>query len=182
MSALITIAEVISTAFDRTIETTKFKDADIEAIQLKHLEPVLGPDFYDAVVATPGDYSTIIAKIKLALAYLVKYYALPSLGSELGTTGFGVFAGPNKQAPNSRDILADHQEEALRMASFHMNTLRKYLYDNTSSYPLYSIMADPENAIIEAGGIAFERYSRLENEDPFYDVEDDYWARRKYYH
>lgn len=178
MSALMTAAEVISNAFDRQVESLKITEAMIEAIQLKHFVPVLGEDFYDAIIADTSSYTTLIAKIKPPLAYLCKYYMLPEIFSEVSTTGMGFIEGPNNRKA-SRDELADQQKAALDAASLLMNVLRKYLDDNSTTYTLYYPGADPEVQIIEAGGIIFEKNPN--NWDDFYKDDDDYTMHVKRY-
>jgi hypothetical protein len=174
MSALMTASEVISAAFDRAVEEGKIQEALIEAIQQKHFVPVLGEDFYDAIIADTVTYAAVIAKLKPPLAYMVKYYVLPEIFSEASTTGIGFIEGPNNRKA-SREELADQQKAALDAYSLLMNVLRKYLDDNSSSYPLYYPAVDPEEQIIEAGGIIFEKNIK----DDFYSDDDDYWLRRQ---
>ncbi len=165
-----TAVEVRDTAFTRMVEIDKIKEDTILAVQQKHLIPVLGEDFYDAIVADPIKYAEVIAKIKPALAYIVKYYLLPDIFSEVSTTGIGLITGKNNQKA-SRDELGDHQKSAIDTYEMHIGVLTKYLNDNTSSYPLYHRSANPNNQIIHAGGIVFGEHEQ--------DDDDDYWLRRQ---
>lgn len=176
MSALMTAVEVRDTAFSRKVETDKIKESLIEGVQGKHFIPVLGEDLYDAILADTASYAALIAKIKPALAYMVKYYLLPEVYSEISTTGLGMITGKNNQKA-SREELIDQQKAALDAYSLQANLLTKFLNDNEEDYPLYYSGSNPENTIIEAGGIIFPSRST----DDFYCDDDDYTMHVKRY-
>jgi len=170
--ALITPTEVISAAFERQIEQAKVKEDTIEAVQIKHILPVLGEDFYDDVVANPGNYGDLIAQIRPALAYFVKLYLLPHLWSEIGTVGIAQIQGRNRNAAGY-DQLGEIKQQTIDLAKLYMNKLTKFLDDNSDSYPLYYIGENAGEKIVEAGGIIFKK--RLYPfDDDFYCDDDDY--------
>jgi hypothetical protein len=154
MAELMTRAEVIATAFDRVIEPTKIAPGMIEAVQLNHIMPIIGEDFYDALVETPSSYAAILEFIKPVLAYFVKFYALPRLYVEMGTMGLSMISGNNRQ-PVDQNSYEKMRAEALEMANLHAGRLNKFLYDNEVDYPLYFEGKNPARHVKVAGGIIF---------------------------
>jgi len=71
---LITATEIVSIAFTNALDPLKIKDDFISAAETKYLIPVTTQDLFDLVIATPGDYTTLIDDfIKPYLAFAVKY-------------------------------------------------------------------------------------------------------------
>ena len=81
MEKLIQISQVIDEAFTRSIGEGKFNKSVIETVQYKYLRPILGDDFFDAVLANPtsSDYITLLTYIKPVLAWYVKYHSLSDI-------------------------------------------------------------------------------------------------------
>jgi len=171
--ALITADEIIGQAFSRDVSTEKIKSNIIEAVQLRHILPIVGEDFYDAIVAAPSSYTAIVDLIKPALAYFVKYYVLPEIYVEVSTTGVNVLTGQNRSRASEGE-LNDLRNTTLDMAFASIRRLSKYLDDNSDSYSLYYKAKNADETIKIAGGIIFE--------DPDLDSDDDdYTQDLKYY-
>lgn len=169
---LMTKSEVIDIAFERKIEANKFNTHIIEMVQEKHILPVLGEDFYDAIIDAPASYTAVIDLIKPALAYFVKYYLLASLYSEIGTLGIAKITGTNRITDDRANYEALRQS-TLELAKMATQRLAKYLDDNSDTYPLYYMGSSPEERIVEAGGIIFRKRNPY-TDDPFYTDDDDY--------
>lgn len=166
MAYFITKSEVKAAVFNRTIEDDKIQDDLIEACGVRYLMPILGEDFYDAVVATPSSYATLKTYLVPIVANYVKLHILPEIHAEISTAGVNQFTGQNK-APAGRNILAGLEQKCIDMAMLHASRLYKYLEDNTDSYPLYYSNANPQNKVKIAGGIVFD----VERDE---DLDDDY--------
>lgn len=169
MANIMTPAEVITAAFDRDIEASKIPASMISAVQQKHVMPILGEDFYDAVVADLVTYAAVATQIKPMLAYFVKFWALPKIHVETGSTGMAIIQGQNRQPANQNDA-EKLREDALQMARMHGDVLRKWLEDNETTYPLYFRGANPQERVQIAGGIIM-RKGRVW---PDWDDDDDY--------
>ena len=168
MAKLMTGAEVITLAFDRSVESTKIKDEVIASAQQRHIMPILGEDFYDAVVADTVTYADLITQIKPMLAQFVRYYSLPQIYVETGSVGMAIIQGQNRQQANNNDYEKQRQN-ALDLARLHGEVLRKWLEDNESSYPLYFRGSNPQERVKIRGGII------MKVKDPWFDpAEDDY--------
>ena len=75
--SLISSTEVISLAYVTELDPSMIKSEVIQTAELKYVKPVLTAALYDDVIATPGDYTTLITSyIKPCLAFFVKYAML----------------------------------------------------------------------------------------------------------
>lgn len=166
MGNWITEGEVISQAFDRKIETGKIDDNLINSVQQRHVLPILGEDFYDAIDADTATYSAVIAQIKPMLAYYIKFYVLPRIMVEIGTFGMARIQGQNRQPADQIDY-EKLRQDALEMAQLHGGVLRKWLEDNESSYPLYFRGSNPQERVKIKGGII------MRQNDPWFNPEED---------
>jgi len=166
MAKWMTEAEVVSAAFYRSIDTDKIDANMIEAVQVHHIYPVLGKDFYNAVDADTSGYAAVITQVKPMLAYLVKYYVLAKLHVETGTVGMARIQGQNR-TPATQNDYEKQRMDALEMAELHGEKLKKWLYDNESTYPLYFRGSNPQERIKHAGGIV------MRENDPWFDPEED---------
>lgn len=155
MAYFITKAEVIAAAFSRDIEDDKIRDNQIEAAGIRYLLPILGEDFYDDVVANPGDYTTLEPYLIDVVAQYVKYEMLPELHKESSTAGLNNFTGQNKQSATRNDLEGVRQSVIELALSFGQRLL-KFLEDNTDTYTLYVSAANPQNQVKIAGGIVFD--------------------------
>lgn len=154
MTDLITKEEVITLAFQRPISTTKIPEGLINSIQVQHLKPALKKDFYNAVIAAPQTYDTLVDLIKPALAAFVKFYILPEIYNDISNSGINKIPGINRAAGTNED-LGSARQIALDQANLAMAAVTDYLNDNATNYPLYSPGGDPNNKVIIAGGIIF---------------------------
>ena len=139
--------------------------------------PLLGEDFYDAVIASPSTYTDLIEYIKPVLAYFVKLHVLPTLWMEVGSVGIAHIQGRNREQVNDYEAV---KQATIDTAKMYALRLAKYLDDNSDSYPLYYQGSSPEEMIIDAGGILF-RKRKLWEDDPFYKDDDDYTMYLKGY-
>lgn len=177
MANLMTAAEVITLAFTRDVEDNKIPDQLIAAAQDKHIRPILGDDFYDAVVADLITYADLITQIKPTLANYIRYWALPKIRVETGSVGMGRIQGQNRQ-PASQDDMEDLRQDALEVARMNGEILRRYLETNEALFPLYFRGSNPQEQIKIAGGIIIDK--RATNDD-FYCDDDDYTMYLKSY-
>jgi len=60
MSNYITPAEVITLAFNRTIESDKILDTDITAAEWRFIKPILTTDLFNDTKDNPTRYDTLI--------------------------------------------------------------------------------------------------------------------------
>ena len=171
---LLTLDKIISYAFTRDIQTDKIKNEIIEAVQERHILPILGEDFYDAIVAAPTSYSAVVDLIKPIVAFFVKYYVLPEIFAEISTTGVNILTGQNRSRASEGEV-NELRNTALEMAAMHIRRLTKYLDDNSESYPLYYKTSNADEKIEIAGGIIFEK--KVDDTDDT----DDYTINLKYY-
>ena len=178
MANIMTPAEVISAAFDRAVEENKVPANVIAAAQVKHVKPILGEDFYEAVVADLSTYAALATIIKPMLAYFVKFWVLPKIHVETGSVGMAIIQGQNRQ-PATKNDAETLREDALQMARMHGEILRRYLEVNQSSYPLYFRGTNPQEQVTIAGGIVIDK--RLDRYDDFYNDNDDYTMYLKNY-
>lgn len=171
MANLMTPAEVISMAFDRAVEENKIPENLIAAAQDKHVKPVLGEDFYEAVVADLVTYAALVTQVKPMLAHFVRFWALPKIHVETGSVGMARIQGQNRQ-PATQNDSEKLREDALQVARMHGEILRRYLELNASSFPLYSSGSNPQEQIALVGGIVIDK--RVHGGDDFYCDNDDY--------
>jgi len=150
--SLMTKAEIITRVFTRSVSESRIPDDIVSSCETKYIKPVLGEDFYNAVVLAPGSYTTLLTYIKPALAWWVRYMILPELRielSDLGVTTIQIKEG----APVDNDLFAQIRDNTRIVAEEKEKLLNDYLGDNASSYPLYYPSADPLNQVRIAGGI-----------------------------
>lgn len=149
---MMTVGEIKAIAFSRTVADYLIQDSFIEIAQEKHIRPVLGDTLYEDVVANPGDHAALLVYIKKALAWFVKFYALPSIYIDISTTGVKqVQTQGTSQATD--DNLGTMQQQALTVANQHVNIMVKYLKDQD-----YALWIRPKSDDIEIlGGIIFNK-------------------------
>lgn len=153
---LMTKDEVLAFAFSRTINLKKIPDSLINSVQEKHIRPILGDDFYEAVIAVPTSYTALTPYLEPIIAYFVKYYILPDILIEMSDTGINQIAGQNRQVADS-NALELMRQAAIETAQIRISTLNKYLYDNQTLYPLYYHTANPSYSVEIVAGIIFEK-------------------------
>jgi len=153
---ILTRDEVVILAFDRRINLVKIPDTLINVIQEKHIRPILGDDFYDAVIETPGTYSELIDLLKPLISFYVKYYILPNIYMEIADTGLNQIAGQNRNVSRDADLFM-MRAATLDVCTLHSNAVYQHLKDNRDDYPLYKHWKNPQKKIVIAGGIIFEQ-------------------------
>jgi hypothetical protein len=145
MTHLITAAEVVALAFtDTNLTTGLIKDSFIEIAEQQYIRPALGDKFFAALRASApaGDNKTFDDNyLKIALAFFVKYVAMPDLAMKI--TGAGVAISQ----PGGTVTPTDKQREGVSQAAMDgAQTLLKaaidYLDNNLSLYPLYATAMD----------------------------------------
>ena len=162
--SLITKGEVISIAFVRTINPSKIPDHLISTVEEKHIRPLLGDDFYEAVIATPLSYTSLTPYLKNIIANYVKFYILPDIYQEVTDTGITVVQGMNRQT-SDKNGLEYARQNALDIGRLLIDICEKYLYDNSTSYPLYNFSSSAMNNVVIAGGIIFKKNEEFESSD-----------------
>jgi hypothetical protein len=169
MTELITKAEIVTLAFSRDISTIRMPENIIHAVEIKHIKPVLGEDFYNAVITTVASYAALIVYLKPVIAFFVKFYILPEIYNDISNTGVNRLQG-NNRASSSLDDLGSARQNCLDSANMYVEALTTYLNDNYSLYPLYYQSANPVNKIQIAGGIiAYQDYLN----DDFYNEKEE---------
>jgi len=167
MGALLTTDKVIELAFTRKIELKNIPSNIIESIQERYIRPMLGNDFFDALIASPSTYTTLLVYIKPILAYYVKLYLLPELFIKISNTGLNRIEGNNRKITSKEDF-SIIETSTLKFIDVHTDRLTRYLNDNSANYPLYYKWKNPENRISISGGIIFEDNSNLLEDDDDY--------------
>ncbi len=139
---LITAAEVISkTAQFSNTETVLIKSEHIVGAQLAYLRPILGDDFYDAIIAGTFDADTdLLAHIKNCLAYWVAYTVAPFMFAQFGSKGFMVNQDDESRPVSSAELKLA-KEGFLDMGLTYKNELVRFiedeLDDDPTKYPDY---------------------------------------------
>ena len=169
---LMTKTEVVGMAFNRSIKESKIPDRVINAVQIRHILPVLGKTLYDKVIADTVTYEPLINECKPVLAAFVKWYIMPELYTEVSEMGVNVINGQNRQ-PVDRLRFQDTRDEVLKMANLYVRALSQYLYDNNATYPDYYHLANESERYSIAGGIVFKNKRSL-SQQMDEDDDDDY--------
>lgn len=169
MNKLITADQVITIAFNREISSEKILDSVILTAQYKFIRPVLTEDLYELFEADPAasTYATLKTFTDQALAWYVKYLALPELFVELTDRGIKYLDGLNATSIDDQRFI-DYREHILVIAEDKIKQLTEHLYD--SDYTGYISSKNPDNNIIIAGNIIFPQENNPWGED-----DDDQW-------
>lgn len=159
MAALVTKAEVISNAFTRTISESRIPTDLLEVVQYKYIFPILGKDFYDAVVAAPTSYVPLLVYVKPVIYWYVKYMLMPELRYELSDLGANQI-NITGATPVTDEGAASMMNQCLIIAEQKVQMLNDYLKDNYTLYPLYyrSLNASENCQII--GGIVMKKTNK----------------------
>ena len=142
--SLISSTEVISLAYVTELDPSMIKSEVIQSAELKYVKPVLTAALYDDVVASPGDYTTLITSyIKPCLAFFVKYAMLNQqlLETAQYTPGADPSLSPalieiSTAVLLSRDHRRDTMQEVLSIARSKQALLQEYVI--AQNYALYS--------------------------------------------
>ena len=141
--SLISSTEVISLAYVTELDPSMIKAEVIQTAELKYVKPVLTAALYDDVVASPGDYTTLITSyIKPCLAFFVKYAMLNQqlLETAQYTPGADPSLSPalieiSTAVLLPRDHRRDTMQEVLSIARSKQALLQEYVI--AQNYPLY---------------------------------------------
>lgn len=168
ISLLITQTEVINTAFtNQNISDNQIKDTFIEVAQLEHIRPALTDDLYDDVLANPTSDANkaLMPFIKKALAFYVKYEALPDMhveatkqGLQINTNEFGTAASDKGRA--------DLRQTAFNHGQTYKDELTKFIEhdDNKATYEdLYASESSINNKSSFTGGIVISKKKPVVN-------------------
>jgi hypothetical protein len=154
---LITKAEIIARAFTRQVSESRIPDDIVTACETKYLKTIIGGDFYDAIVATPASYTTLLTSyIKPLLAWRVRYMLLPELRTELSDLGILTIQVKDASAVDN-ELFAQVRDNTLIVCEEKEKLLTEYLVDNSSSYPLYYPGLDPVRRVDIKGGIIMDK-------------------------
>ena len=141
--SLISSTEVISLAYVTELDPSMIKSEVIQTAELKYVKPVLTAALYDDVVASPGDYTTLITSyIKPCLAFFVKYAMLNQqlLETAQYTPGADPSLSPALVEISTavllpRDHRRDTMQEVLSIARSKQALLQEYII--AQNYALY---------------------------------------------
>ena len=141
--SLISSTEVISLAYVTELDPSMIKAEVIQTSELKYVKPVLTAALYDDVVASPGDYTTLITSyIKPCLAFFVKYAMLNQqlLETAQYTPGADPSLSPalieiSTAVLLPRDHRRDTMQEVFSIARSKQALLQEYVI--AQNYPLY---------------------------------------------
>jgi len=142
--SLISSTEVISLAYVTELDPSMIKAEVIQTSELKYVKPVLTAALYNDVVASPGDYTTLITSyIKPCLAFFVKYAMLNQqlLETAQYTPGADPSLSPalieiSTAVLLPRDHRRDTMQEVLSIARSKQALLQEYVI--AQNYPSYS--------------------------------------------
>jgi len=163
MAQLITAAKVIELAFTRkNTDPLLIKTQFIEIAQEEHIRPILTDDLYDDIVAK-NDASTLAGKdlilleqfIQPALAFYVKFEALPEINMNTGSKGTRQLGDEVSSASSSKDR-ADLYAKVKSHADTLRNKITRFIEDedNIDDFtPLYVRSKNVSNSTSFLGGI-----------------------------
>jgi len=162
---LITAQECIDLAFtNKNVNLALLKNNFIEIAQEDHIRPVLGIKFYDELITQSpftADNQKVIDLLKPALAFYVKYEALPDLIIQLGNKGARI---PTDEF--SIAVSNEQRSEFLRKIKSHgdslANKMIRFIEDNRNKYPLYIRTVTVKSNF---GGIIFDEEIFVSKED-----------------
>lgn len=143
--ALITAAQVISTAFTNTsTDADLIKAQIIRSAEIQYIRPALGDDLYALIVSEhTADVWTLLNEtlyddyVQPALAYYVKLLCLPDL--HMNTTSQGIMSNNAEFSTQvSSAMRAELAQATKQIADSIISDMIKYIEDNDSSFPTYS--------------------------------------------
>lgn len=161
--ALITAAEVINLTFThKSTDTYLIKDSFISLAEIDFIKPMLGEDLYNTIAANP---STLTGKnlilyttyLKPAMAYYVKFLALPDMFANTTSAGIQI----NNREFSTSGTAKDRAELAtttLNMANAFLDYGKKYIEheDNIDYFATYNTSNETKVVTRIIGGIIFE--------------------------
>jgi len=159
--ALITKAEIIDMSMtNKSTDPYLIKDSFITRAELDYIQPALGEDLYNLLLAGSLTGKNLIlynSYIKPAMAYFVKYLCLPDM--YLNTTSSGLQI--NNREFSSSGTAKDRAELAtstMNMAVSFLNNGIKYIehIDNYTYFTTYTTSNETKVNTRIIGGILFE--------------------------
>ncbi len=123
---IVTQTEVIDLAFNRSIDTTRIKDSDINAAEWKYIKPLLGNDLFEDVINNLSGYTDLLVYLKPCAAYYVKYFVLPDLMYEISDRGafqLDVDDGMGMNEQQRNELLTKTLDKANQLGSIVKNYL-----------------------------------------------------------
>ena len=138
-TAITTTTEVRNLAInDSNFDVNLIKEEWIMSVQLSTIRPLLGDDFYDAIIADISSYSTLIDNyLKYIIAYKVLSIALPFIHIHVVNSGIRIPSNEFGSSGSSRER-SELATTAERIAESYIKEMQRYLKDNLSIYTLYS--------------------------------------------
>jgi hypothetical protein len=122
--ALISAPEVNTLAFVNQLDPALILPQFIESAQTKYIVPVVTQDILDLIIATPGDYTTLVDDyVKPYLAFCVKYMFYNQLLTE------------TQLFPTSDAQREDAIREIQEICSIRLGLLQAYLNENIFAAP-----------------------------------------------
>ena len=161
--ALITAQEVITLSFtNASTQVGLIKDAYISRAELDFIKTRLGEDLYNVIAASPSTldgknlilYSTYL---KPAMAYFVKYLALPDL--HMNTTSAGIQMNNREFSTTAQSKeRAELANATLSMANSFLDNGIRYIehLDNIDYFTTYRTSEETKPNTKLLGGIIFE--------------------------
>jgi hypothetical protein len=117
-------AEIKALVFSNTFDMAKVKDNLINIVEWEQVLTFFGTEMYDAIVATPGDYTTLIETyLKPYIAYNVKAYISKANHIKTGNKGAQTAQGANEQIASVEQA----KREAMAMATSYKSQMVRYL-------------------------------------------------------
>lgn len=169
--SIVSISQVISTAFNRSVDTKQIKQADVDIAEFDFLRPILTENFYEEVLSAPASYSSLITNYIIpAVAYYVKYVVFNDFFIEVSDRGVNHLTSDNA-TPVSNQARTDAKADAMYKANVLGEKLRDYLEKRKLAQDaLYLKYRDFTNVVSEPkmiGGILIDdntNYISKENE------------------
>jgi hypothetical protein len=154
--ALVTKLEIIQESFTRTLAESRIPNAYPEIVEYKYIRPILGDDFYAAVVASPASYTALLVYVKPIICWYAKYMVLPELRVELSDLGVNTM-NVNGATPLTDEGFAAIRDQTLLVAEEKVRMLNDYLYNNYTLYPLYFKSLNSSENVQIRGGIVMKK-------------------------
>jgi len=146
----------IAAIFTRTLTESRIPTDLPGIVEYKYIRPILGKDFYDAVVTTPASYTALLVYVKPVICWYAKYMLMPELRFELSDLGVNSIQ-INGTTPITDEAYATAMNQCLIMAEEKVKMLNDYLYDNADLYPLYYKSQNSSENCQISGGIIMKK-------------------------
>ena len=186
---LISAAQVVAAAFNSNVKATQIMDNIIQAAEFTYIRPAIGENFYDYCVQntvavdvidsdiTLGSGVVITGKqlltdlVRPALAYYVKYLALPDILNEVTQRGGFELTANNAQIMSSASK-QNVQDQALNVANGLMEKavdyIKKQHNQNVTKYDLYNNYSGVTSEKSIIGGFLIDENKPVRIDDESY--------------